>query len=138
MAAITAEPTCYSTAFSNSPPEARVEVIPGLISIIVPVFNEARFIRRCLTNLRKSAPGAEIIVVDGGSSDETRDLAVGLCDQIIATVSNRGSQMNVGARASHGDTLWFLHADIEIPPECLSQIAGSLNNPKIAGGYFRI
>jgi rSAM/selenodomain-associated transferase 2 len=138
MAGITAEQTCSSTAFSSNPPAAPVEISGGLISIVVPVFNEAALIRQCLTNLRTCAPGAEIIVVDGGSTDETRQLASGVCDQLITTECNRAVQMNAGARAAHGDTLWFMHVDVEIPSGCLEEIANALGDTTTAGGYFRI
>jgi rSAM/selenodomain-associated transferase 2 len=138
MAGITAEQTCSSTEFSSNPPAAPVEISPGLVSIVVPVFNEAALIRQCLTNLRKFAPGAEIVLVDGGSTDETCALAVDLCDQLIITSCNRAVQMNSGARAARGDTLWFMHVDVEIPSCCLEEIANALGDTMTAGGYFRI
>jgi rSAM/selenodomain-associated transferase 2 len=138
MAGITAEQTCSSTAFSSNQTAAPTEISVGLISIVIPVFNEAALIRRCLTNLRKFASGAEIVVVDGGSTDETRQLATDLCDQRITTDCNRAVQMNAGARAARGDTLWFMHVDVEIPSGCLEEIVNALGNTTTAGGYFRI
>ncbi len=82
-------------------------------SIIVPVFNEALLIRPFLAHLRERAPGAEIIVADGGSSDGTADLAAAFCDQLVLSECNRAVQMNAGARAAKGDVLWFLHVDAE-------------------------
>jgi rSAM/selenodomain-associated transferase 2 len=110
----------------------------GLISIIVPVFNEAALIRRCLTNLRKHAPSAEVIVADGGSTDGTLELATELCDQLITSVCQRAVQMNAGASIAHGDAFWFIHVDVEIPPGCLQEITRKLDDPTVAGGYFRI
>jgi rSAM/selenodomain-associated transferase 2 len=110
----------------------------GLISIIVPVFNEGALIRRCLTNLRQHAPSAEIIVVDGGSTDGTAELAAELCDQLMTSVCHRAVQMNAGAGIAHGDVFWFVHADVEIPPGCLQEITRKLRDPRVAGGYFRI
>jgi rSAM/selenodomain-associated transferase 2 len=107
-------------------------------SIIVPAFNEAPLIRPFLRHLRDRAPGAEIIVADGGSSDGTADFAVGFCDQLIVSERNRAIQMNAGARLAHGDILWFVHVDSEIPWGCLNEIASIMNDPKAAGGYFRI
>ena len=107
-------------------------------SIIVPVFNEAPLIRRFLQHLRERAPDAEIIVADGKSSDETADLAAGLCDQLVVSEPNRATQMNLGARAASGDVLWFLHADVELPQECLPEIERILTEPSVAGGFFRI
>src|SRR5262245_13704965 len=93
------------------------------ISIIVPVFNEASLIRRFLSNLRERTRGAEIIVVDGASTDGTARLAQGLCDQVIPSGErSRAKQMNLGAKAAVGDILWFLHADAQVPLESLYEI----------------
>jgi rSAM/selenodomain-associated transferase 2 len=107
-------------------------------SVIVPVFNEAPLIRPFLQHLRDRAPEAEIIVADGGSTDGTADLASGFCDQIVVSERNRAIQMNFGARAAHGDILWFVHVDAEVPQGCLAEIERLMNDPGIAGGYFRI
>jgi len=117
---------------------ASVVMCHDLISIIVPVLNEATLIRPFLKHLCERAHGAEVIVVDGGSTDRTCELAVDLCDQLITAVRGRAIQMNAGARAAHGDILWFVHVDVEVPPQCLDEIMQTLNDPKVAGGYFRI
>jgi rSAM/selenodomain-associated transferase 2 len=108
------------------------------LSVIVPVFNETSLIRPFLQHLRDRAPEAEIIVADGGSTDDTADLASGFCDQIVVSERNRAIQMNAGARAAHGDILWFVHVDAEVPHRCLNEIARILDDPDVAGGYFRI
>ena len=90
-------------------------------SVIVPVFNEAPLIRPFLQHLRERAPGAEIIVADGGSSDGTAQLATGFCDQLVGSERNRGVQMNAGARVASGDILWFVHVDAEVPSGCLDE-----------------
>lgn len=46
--------------------------------------------------------------------------------------------MNAGARAAYGDILWFVHVDAEVPKRCLGEIERIMDNPKVAGGYFRI
>ena len=107
-------------------------------SIIVPVLNEALLIRPFLQHLRERAPGAEIIVADGGSSDGTVDLATGFCDQLVRSEPNRAIQMNAGARAARGDILWFVHVDTELPPGSLDEIRWILDDPNVVGGYFRI
>jgi rSAM/selenodomain-associated transferase 2 len=107
-------------------------------SIIVPVFNEARLIQPFLRHLCERAPDAEIIVADGGSSDDTADLAVGLCDQFVGSERNRALQMNAGARTAHGEILWFVHVDAEVPRGCLDEIGRIMGNPAVVGGYFRI
>jgi rSAM/selenodomain-associated transferase 2 len=108
------------------------------VSIIVPVFNEASLIQRFLRHLRERAPGAEIIVADGGSSDGTVDLAAGFCDRLVSSKRNRARQMNAGADAACGDILWFVHADAELPLQCLDEIARIMEDSNVVGGYFRI
>src|SRR6059058_4686645 len=109
----------------------------GLISIIVPVLNEAASIERFLRCLRERAGDAEVIVVDGGSSDGTFDLARNHCDRCLNVPRGRAVQMNAGARAASGDTLWFVHSDCEVPAGCLQQISDVLRQAEIAGGFFR-
>ena len=118
----------------NADKESSVQV-----SIIIPVFNEAALIRPFLSNLRERTRGAEIIVVDGASSDGTERLAEGFCDRIIrSSERSRAKQMNVGAEAASGDVFWFLHADAEAPPESLNEIARIMRDPQVCGGFFRI
>ena len=109
------------------------------VSIIVPVFNEALLIRPFLSNLRERTCGAEIIVVDGASTDGTHRLAQGFCNQVIRSGErSRAKQMNAGADAAVGDVLWFLHADAEVPLESLDEIERIMRDPEVCGGFFRI
>jgi rSAM/selenodomain-associated transferase 2 len=109
------------------------------VSIIVPVLNEALLIHPFLAGLRARAPGAEIIVVDGASTDGTYELAAGLCDHLIrSSHRSRALQMNAGACAAKGDIFWFLHADAEVPAGCLDEIDRIMGDPTVSGGYFRI
>jgi rSAM/selenodomain-associated transferase 2 len=108
------------------------------ISIIVPVLNEAAFIREFLTHLGERAPNAEIIVIDGTSSDRTREFAAGLCDQLLQTAPGRARQLNAGARAAQGDVFWFLHADTRIPETAIADIEDVLIDSRVIGGFFRI
>ncbi len=86
-------------------------------SIIVPVFDEAAGIADALAAL---APfrrrGVEVIVVDGGSSDTTVELARPHADRVLHAPRGRAVQMNAGAEAARGDVLLFLHADTRLPP----------------------
>ena len=107
-------------------------------SIIVPVFNEAPLIRPFLQHLRERASGAEVIVADGGSTDGTAELAADLCDRLVQSQLSRANQMNSGADAAHGEILWFVHADAELPLECLDEIARIMHDSNVVGGYFRI
>src|SRR5262249_28074075 len=109
------------------------------VSIIIPVLNEAPLIRAFLSNLRERTRGAEIIVVDGASTDGTDQLAEGFCDQVIRSGErSRARQMNLGADAAHGDIFWFLHADARVPLESLNEIGRIMADPKVCGGFFRI
>jgi len=108
------------------------------VSIIVPVFNEASLVRPFLQHLRDRAPEAEIIVADGRSTDDTADLSVGFCDQLVRSEPNRAVQMNVGARAARGEVLWFVHVDAEVPRGCLHEIEQIMDDTTVAGGFFRI
>lgn len=113
-------------------------IVPSDVSIIVPVLNEARAIGPFLAHLRAHASAAEIIVVDGGSSDGTPDLAAKLADQVVIAAANRALQMNAGAANSRGNILWFLHSDVQIPIESLRVIEQIMNDGQVVGGYFRI
>src|SRR5262249_23683462 len=102
-------------------------------------FNEAQLIRPSLIRLRERAPGAEIIVVDGASTDNTGHLAADLCDRVVATRErSRATQMNAGARVASGDILWFLHVDAEVPSGCWDGIDRVMRDPTVSGGFFRI
>jgi rSAM/selenodomain-associated transferase 2 len=97
------------------------------LSVIVPVLNEAAGIAACLSALAPlRAQGAEIIVVDGGSEDPTRELAGGCCDRLLTAPRGRASQMNAGARAAREPRLVFLHADTRLPPQAVQAIAEAL------------
>lgn len=83
-------------------------------------------------------PDAEVIVVDGGSSDGTPELAAGFCDQLLRTRWGRAKQMNAGAAVAHGEVFWFLHVVSQLLRDALEAIARCLANPEIAGGCFRL
>ncbi|HET6888546.1 MAG TPA: TIGR04283 family arsenosugar biosynthesis glycosyltransferase [Candidatus Udaeobacter sp.] len=109
-----------------------------IISIIVPTLNEAGLIQPFLVHLRDRAARAEIIVADGGSCDSTADLARGLFDRLVLSKRNRAIQMNAGARAARGDIFWFVHVDAKVPWGCLEEIERIMDDPNVAGGFFRI
>src|SRR6516164_2434066 len=88
------------------------------LTIVIPVLNEAAIIVAALAALAPlQARGAEVIVVDGGSSDGTIALARPLADRVIAGSRNRGAALNAGAELGSGDVLLFLHADTTLPDD---------------------
>lgn len=86
------------------------------VSIIVPVLNESASIVPSLERLSVMRDaGAEVIVVDGGSDDDTVALATSLCDRVVGSDRGRALQMNRGAADASGEVLLFLHADTVLP-----------------------
>jgi rSAM/selenodomain-associated transferase 2 len=102
------------------------------------MLNEAATIASTLHALRRGAPGAEVIVVDGGSTDASVAIARPLCDELIVATRGRARQMNAGARASHGDGLVFVHADTMVPSTFGADIASALSDSAVAGGRFDV
>lgn len=99
------------------------------LSIIIPVLNEAAGIASFLTALSElRARGAELIVVDGGSSDGTPALAAPLVDLVVHSKSGRARQMNAGAAQARGQALLFLHADTYLPADADVLIASALKD----------
>ena len=106
------------------------------LSIIVPVLDEAEAIAATLDALAAPrAAGHEVIVVDGGSSDETPALSRDRADRVIAGRRGRARQMNAGAAEAHGDVLLFLHADTRLPPFGAERIAEAVANGAAWGRF---
>ena len=109
------------------------------ISIVIPTLNESGYIEStlmCLETLRQQ--GHEVIVVDGGSQDETVELAKSKVDKVIQTTPGRAHQMNVGASHATGDILWFIHADTQVSENASKQILRVLDNENNHWGRFDI
>jgi rSAM/selenodomain-associated transferase 2 len=109
------------------------------ISIIVPVLNEAQGISESLAALAPlRARGHEVIVVDGGSSDKTPDLARRAADRVVSAPRGRASQMNAGAALARGEVLVFLHADTRLPEGAGARILQGLAASCRAWGRFDV
>jgi rSAM/selenodomain-associated transferase 2 len=80
----------------------------------------------------------EIIIVDGGSADRTRELAGQFQVKVISSDRGRGRQMNRGASEASGDVLLFLHADTRLPASALNDIKAALGEPRYLGGRFDV
>jgi len=106
---------------------------------VLPALDEAPNLARLLPELRRACPGAEIIVVDGGSRDGTADVARGQAGvQLLEGARGRARQMNAGARRAGGDVLLFLHADTSLPDGAPVAIAAALADPAVVGGRFDV
>ncbi len=102
------------------------------------MLNEEGAIAATLDAIRNGAPTAEVIVVDGESSDRSVDLARPRCDRLIAGPRGRARQMNAGAALASGDVLAFVHADTIVPSTFAADIELALDDSRIAGGRFDV
>ena len=110
---------------------------PSLVSIVIPVFNEATLLPHTLASIDANPGEKEVLVVDGGSTDGTIECAQrGGATLISSPVSNRAQQMNLGAQAAKGDVLLFLHGDTLLPRTALQEIRRALLQNRIVGGAF--
>jgi len=109
------------------------------LSIVMPVLNEAAGIGAALSALAPfRARGAEVIVVDGRSSDATAAFARPLANTVIAAARGRAAQMNAGAQAARGDVLLFLHADTRLPDDADRLVLDGLAKSGRAWGRFDV
>lgn len=105
------------------------------VSVIIPTLNEAGSITRTIEAIGSDA---EVIVVDGGSTDSTVDRAFSLGARIIRSKAGRGLQMDSGARSATGDLLLFLHADTLLPEGWSGSIEQALENEEVVAGGFSL
>lgn len=107
------------------------------ISIIIPCYHDEAKLAQLLGELQKLPHRpAEIIIVDGANSQTCRDVCAqhGAC--WVASEPCRGRQLLQGASLAQGEALWFLHADVRLPPDPLTAMTQALAQGAV-GGYFR-
>ncbi len=107
------------------------------LSIIIPTLNEAASIKNTLSELYTLKDnGHEIIIVDGGSTDQTLSICKQYTDKVFNSGKGRAKQMNLGAKHASNDILVFLHADTLLPEQARQLICTALSNKQ--WGYFSI
>ena len=107
------------------------------ISVIIPALNEADTITATLSAHANKA-GVEVIVVDGGSTDGTPDLARSYGAKVLTTAPSKARQMNAGATIATGEILLFLHADTQLPKQFAETIISAVNDHGADAGAFQL
>jgi rSAM/selenodomain-associated transferase 2 len=110
----------------------------ALISVIIPVLDEAKRIGPCLDQFAEQPGDWEILMVDGGSTDSTTGLAEQRGAKVLRASGGRGPQMNAGASIAQGEILLFLHADGRLPANSGRLMEETLKGPGTIAGAFRI
>jgi uncharacterized protein len=108
-------------------------------SVIIPTLNEREYLPQAIAGLEKQQGIREVLVVDGGSTDGTREwLNAQNFARLVDGPAGKGNQINAGARAASGEVLVFLHADCELQPDARQRIASALESQEVAGGCFEV
>lgn len=108
-----------------------------LISVIIPSLNEGENVLQAIEAVGRQ-PGVELILADGGSTDNTLELAGLTGARIVESSPGRARQMNAGATEARGDILLFLHADTLLPRGFEDQVRRALSRPGVAAGAFSL
>lgn len=109
-----------------------------LLSVVIPALNEARHVGATIDAAARAGGDVEVIVVDGGSTDETVEVARSHGARVVNSARGRGAQMHAGALAARGEVFWFLHADTHAPAGAAAHIRRGLRDARAVGGNFRI
>jgi rSAM/selenodomain-associated transferase 2 len=133
--------TLHSPAGPGQPAEIAGFSTQGpnpVISLILPVLNEGPILAGALSGLPR-APDLEILLVDGGSTDTTREVAA-RCPHVrwVGAPRGRGAQMNAGARVARGDLFVFLHVDTDLTTDHLAALRQAAGDPGVGAGAFEL
>jgi len=111
-----------------------------LVSVLVPVLDEASALPGLLGHLTELPGRFEVIVADGGSCDGTLEIAQAhpLAPRVVGPVRGRAAQLNAAAEQANGEMLVFLHADSRLPGDAYAELSGALRDPAILGGNFAL
>ena len=107
-----------------------------MISVIIPVLNEEKILENTLVQLQPELEGHELIVVDGGSTDNTFSIAEKY-GKVISSERGRAKQLNAGGNAANGDILIFLHADIWLEKGAFKAVESTLSSGFVGGGFLQ-
>ncbi len=124
-------PTWYAVRDRSEPAKTKT------LSVIIPALNEAATLPSVLQAVQ-SGDVVEVIMVDGGSQDDTLAIARQQGAIVLQADPGRARQMNQGARLATGDLLLFLHADTHLPPQFDAEIRHILSDPTVAAGAFTL
>lgn len=109
---------------------------PSTISLVIPALNEAEELPETLRRARAIPEVCEIIAVDGGSSDNTRELAAASGCTVLTAPAGRGGQLRLGASRARGDIVLLLHADTWLPSGAGQAALECCRRPGVVGGGF--
>lgn len=109
---------------------------PLPVSFIIPALNESERIAHSVETAF-AAGACEVVVADGGSGDDTANLAQKCGATVIHSITGRAAQQNAGASVARGEVLLFQHADNWCDPESVAQIRRALADASVQGGAFR-
>ncbi len=107
-----------------------------MISVIIPVLNEAKILDKTLSQLQPELVGHELIVVDGGSTDNSVQIAEKY-GRVITSKQGRAKQLNAGAASANGNILIFLHADVWLENGAFKAVESALASDFIGGGFHQ-
>lgn len=107
-----------------------------MISVIIPILNEAKILEETLSGLQSELENHELIIVDGGSTDGSISIAEKY-GKVITSERGRAKQLNAGAAAASGDILIFLHADVWLEPGAFAAVEKTLSLGYVGGGFLQ-
>jgi rSAM/selenodomain-associated transferase 2 len=108
---------------------------PSGPSVVIPALDEEALVGGAVASARAAGPEVEVLVVDGGSRDATREVALAAGATVLDAPRGRGIQLHIGARQARGEWLVFLHADTRLEPGWANALAEL--RADVVGGAFR-